>query len=72
MLLKKFGSRSLMRVAMAILLVFFASNLVARFVQPLPPFWDGWFDGLRGALLGASAALMFLYFRAVAKEQRQG
>jgi hypothetical protein len=50
--------RTLCRAAMAVLLVFFATGLMPRLQSD---FGDGLYDGVRGALLGASIALMALW-----------
>ena len=64
MLLKKFSSRALIRVAMSFLLSFYVLGVVARFAPPSAGLWEGLFDGVRGALMGIAIALIFLGFRA--------
>jgi hypothetical protein len=47
--------RIMIKIGSALLLIFFALRLVPH---PTSSFGDGVFDGVRGALLGASATLM--------------
>jgi hypothetical protein len=55
MLLKSRNPRTVWRIAMVCLLAFFALPLVTR---SLPSTWQDLIDGVRGALLGATLALM--------------
>jgi hypothetical protein len=58
MLLKRnTNPATLWRSAMACLLAFFAVTLIAR---SAPSAWQDLLDGLRGAILGATLALMIL------------
>jgi hypothetical protein len=58
MLLKRTTNpTTLWRAAMSCLLAFFAITLVAR---SAPATWQDLLDGVRGATLGATLALMFL------------
>jgi hypothetical protein len=58
MLLKRnTNPATLLRSAMACLLAFFAVTLIAR---SAPSTWQDLLDGLRGAILGATLALMIL------------
>ena len=70
MLLKNRATpRTLVRVSMVCLLIFFSLGVVVRFTQPLTPFWDGIVDGMRGAQLGAAIALIFLGRRALTRNR---
>ena len=64
---RRANPRTLIRISMVFLLIFFALGIVPRFAQPLTPFWDGVLDGSRGALLGAALALMIWGRRALVR-----
>jgi uncharacterized membrane protein YccC len=57
MLMKKAAAnpKFLMRLGMFTLLLFFGMKLLPK---PTSPFGDGFFDGLNGAFLGMSSALL--------------
>lgn len=70
MLVRKLGSRALLRLSMVCLLVFSLLNMVARSWPPVSPFWDGVLDGSRGMALGLMIGLTLLFFRAHRRSPR--
>jgi hypothetical protein len=66
MLLRAGRSRMLFKASMVSLLLFSALPLLLR---PFPSVTVDIVDGLRGALLGATLALVFLFFRSRRLEQ---
>ena len=66
MLLHTGRSRVLFRASMVSLILFNALPLLLR---PFPPVSVDIIDGIRGALLGATIALLFLFFRSRRSEQ---
>jgi hypothetical protein len=57
LLMRRTNPATLWRSAMACLLAFFAVTWIAR---SAPSTWQDLLDGVRGAMLGATLALMFL------------
>jgi len=63
MLLKKYSHKTLIRIAMSFLLVFFALGVVSRVAPPAAGFWEDALDALRGCTLGIAMAMVFLGLR---------
>lgn len=55
MLLKEKNPRVMIKIGMGLLLVFFVMGMLPH---PTSNFGDGFFDGLRGALIGSGATLV--------------
>ena len=68
MLLKTTNSRTIFRLAMASLALFGVLGMV----RPPTTFSEDVVDGTRGALLGASIALLYLFFRLRQRRENDG
>lgn len=62
MSMQRMPLRGRLRLGLVFLLLFNVANVAVRWV-PKTAFWDGAYDGLRGALLGVAAALVLLGLR---------